>query len=189
MPLRATDNPLVLPLLGLLLEQPRHPYALLTELRGRYRHLRVRTGSVYTLVGSLQEVDWIDPVDHKTGTVEKPHTDFRLTPIGVAEFCNKVSNDLEDANPANAMSFLTALAYISILNRQDAAATLQRRIDALQQRADKLEQALHTAATVPVRMVEVAYAVSQTRHDITWLDNLITQITDPAYEWPTDPQE
>lgn len=131
MPLRATDNPLVLPLLGLLLEQPRHPYALLTELRGRYRHLRVRTGSVYTLVGSLQEVDWIEPVDHKTGTVEKPHTDFRLTPTGVAEFCNKVSNDLEDANPANAMSFLTALAYISILNRQDAAATLQRRIDAL----------------------------------------------------------
>lgn len=62
MRLRATDSPLVLPLLGLLLEHPRHQYALLAELRDRYG-LRVRTGSVYTLVGSLRDAGWIEQAD------------------------------------------------------------------------------------------------------------------------------
>lgn len=189
MPLRATDNPLVLPLLGLLLEQPRHPYALLTELRSRYRHLRVRTGSVYTLVGSLQEAGWIEPTDRKSEHAEKSRTDFRLTPAGVAEFRNRVANDLEDADPANAMNFLTALAYIGILDRSDAAATLNRRVNVLRQRADELEQALRAAATAPAYMTEVAYAESQTRHEITWLENFIGQVTDPDYEWPIDTPE
>lgn len=186
MPLRATDNPLVLPLLGLLLEQPRHPYALLTGLRDRYRHLRVRTGSVYTLVGSLQEAGWIEPVGREARPADKSRTDFQLTPAGVGEIRDRVATNLEDADPSNAMNFLTALAYIGILDRNEAAAILGRRIDALRSRADELEQALHTAETAPVHMVEVALAASQTRHDIAWLDNLSTQITDPDYEWPNE---
>src|SRR3569833_2509717 len=129
MPLRATDSPLVRPLLGHLLGQPRHQYALLAGLRERYQHLRVLTSSVYTLVGSLREAGWIEAAD----TGEPARVDFRLTPDGVAEFRGRVVADLLDTDPANATRFITALAYVGILDRKTASATLDRRVSALRQ--------------------------------------------------------
>jgi DNA-binding PadR family transcriptional regulator len=182
MPLRATDNPLVLPLLGLLLEHPRHQYALLAGLRERYQHLRVRTSSVYTLVGSLVEAGWIEAAD----TGEPHRVDFRLTADGVAEFRGRVVADLLDTDPANASRFVTALAYVGILDRGTASATLGRRVSALRQRADDLDAALGTAGVAAVHMIEVEFVASQTRHDIAWLDRFRQQILEPSYEWPIE---
>jgi DNA-binding PadR family transcriptional regulator len=177
-PLRATDNPLVLPLLGLLLERPRHQYALLAALRDRYRHLRVRTGSVYTLVASLREAGWITPDPEKAGV-------FRLTPAGTAEVRRRVVADIEDADPANTTQFITALAYVGILDRATAVATLRARVAALRQQAEELDLAVETAGVPAIFMIEASFFASQTRHDIAWLENFAERIADPGYEWPT----
>ncbi|GGK88821.1 PadR family transcriptional regulator [Mangrovihabitans endophyticus] len=181
MPLRATDNPLVLPLLGLLLEQPRHQYALLAALRERYQHLRVRTSSVYTLVNSLRDAGWIEPADAASTPVA-----FRLTADGVAEFRGRVVADLQDTDPANATRFITALAYVGILDRATARDTLGGRVGALRQRAAELEKAVGAAGIPAVHMIEVAFFASQTRHDIAWLERFRNQIADPGYDWPID---
>jgi DNA-binding PadR family transcriptional regulator len=180
-PLRATDNPLVLPLLGLLLEQPRHQYALLAGLRERYRHLRVRTGSVYTLVGSLQEAGWITP-----STASAPPVVFRLTPEGTKEVRRRVVTDIEDADPANSARFITALAYIGILDRASAVAALTARVAALDAWAADLERAVDTSGLAPIFMVEASFAASQTRHEIAWLEAFTAQIRDPSYDWPAE---
>lgn len=180
MPLRATDNPLVLPLLGLLVEQPRHQYALLAALRERYRHLRVRTGSVYTLVGSLREAGWIEPVPGGTQPVA-----FRLTAHGTAEFRRRVVADIDDADPANTGRFVTALAYVGILGRPEAITAITARIAALRQRAEELDGAVAAAGLAPIFMVEATFLASQTRHDIAWLEDFIGRIGDPAYDWPS----
>ena len=186
MPLRATDNPLVLPLLGLLVEQPRHQYALLAGLRERYRHLRVRTSSVYTLVGSLRDTGWIEPAAGGTGHGDPAPLTFRLTPDGVAEFRRRVVADLQDTDPANATRFITALAYVGILDRKTAITTVAKRVEALRQRADDLERAIEAADVATVHMIEVAFFASQTRHDIAWLEEFGKQIADAGYEWPAD---
>ncbi|MGK5737874.1 PadR family transcriptional regulator [Micromonospora sp. URMC 103] len=188
MPLRATDNPLVLPLLGLLLERPRHQYALLADLRDRYRHLRVRTGSVYTLVRSLQDAGWIEPASGDSGSDASAPVAFRLTPAGTAEVRRRVVADIEDTDPANAARFVTALAYVGILDRPHAVAALTTRVEALRQRADELEQAIATAGLPEVFMVEVAFFASQTRHDLAWIERFVAQVRDPAYEWPAGPR-
>jgi DNA-binding PadR family transcriptional regulator len=177
-PLRAVDNPLVLPLLGLLVEQPRHQYALLAALRERYHHLRVRTASVYTLVASLRETGWIAPVSGADPVA------FRLTAEGTAEFRRRVVADIEDVEPANAGRFITALAYVGILDRVVAAATLTARVEALRKRADDLDRAVDAAGLAPVYMAEASFFASQTRHDITWLEDFVTKVGDPGYEWP-----
>jgi DNA-binding PadR family transcriptional regulator len=186
MPLRATDNPLVLPLLGLLVEQPRHQYALLTGLRERYGHLRVRTSSVYTLVGSLRDTGWIEAAESGTGQGDPAPAAFRLTPQGVTEFRRRVVADLQDTDPANATRFITALAYVGILDRPTAITTIARRVDALRQRADDLERAIDAADVAAVHMIEVAFFASQTRHDIAWLEEFGKQLADAGYEWPVD---
>jgi hypothetical protein len=43
----------VLPLLGLLVERPAHPYELATRLNDRYRFLSTQRSSVTTLAKSL----------------------------------------------------------------------------------------------------------------------------------------
>jgi DNA-binding PadR family transcriptional regulator len=179
MPLRATDNPLVLPLLGLLVEQPRHQYGLLAALRERYRHLHVRTGSVYTLVTSLREVGWIAPAPAGAQPVT-----FGLTPEGTAEFRRRVVADIEDADPANAARFITALAYVGILDRPAAIATVTTRVAALRHRAEDLEHAVEAAGVPAIHMVEASFFASQTRHDIAWLEDFATRIADPGYAWP-----
>lgn len=185
MPLRATDNPLVLPLLGLLLEHPRHQYALLRDLRERYG-LRVRTGSLYTLVGSLQEAGWIEPAEDGS-TSEKPHpVAFRVTPAGRAEFRRRVVADLADTDPTNATKFVMALAYIGILDRPTAIATLTTRIGTLQERVAEWEQSIEISGIAPIFMIEADFVASQTRHDIAWLEQFIIQVSDPDYPWPTD---
>lgn len=185
MPLRATDNPLVLPLLGLLLEQPRHQYALLTDLRERYGR-RVRTSSVYTLVGSLREAGWIDRADpESTGEPPGPVA-FRVTSAGQAEVKRRVVADLTDTDPTSSARFVTALAYIGILDRATAISTLTARIEALAQRAVEWEQSVETSGIPAIFMVEVAFVASQTRHDIAWLERFIAQAADPDYPWPDD---
>jgi DNA-binding PadR family transcriptional regulator len=182
-PLRATDNPLVLPLLGLLVEQPRHQYALLAALRERYRHLRVRTGSVYTLVGSLQEAGWIAPAAPNAPAGAQPVA-FRLTADGTTEFRRRVVADIEDADPANTGRFITALAYVGILDRPEAITTLTTRVAALRRRAEDLEGAVEAAGLAPIFMIEAAFLASQTRHDTAWLEDFIGRIRDPAFDWP-----
>lgn len=190
MPLRATDNPLVLPLLGLLLESPRHQYALLTELRSRYG-TRVRTGSLYTLVGSLRDAGWIEPADRDPVPSDNkaPPVIFHITPAGRGEFTRRVAADLTDTNPTNAARFVTALAYIGILDRATAITRLTKRIDALKQRAEEWEQSIETSDLSPIFMIEADFAASQTRHDISWLKQFISRIDDPAFDWPTGTAE
>lgn len=190
MPLRATDNPLVLPLLGLLVEQPRHQYGLLAALRERYPYLRVRTGSVYTLVASLQEVGWIAPAPPPVpGSAPRPAqpapVTFDLTPDGAAEFRRRVAADLEDAEPANTGRFVTALAYVGILDRATAAAALTARVAALRRQADDLDRAVETSGVPAIQMIEATFYASQTRHDIAWLESFVARIGDPDQAWPT----
>lgn len=174
MPLRATDNALVLPLLGLLVEQPRHQYGLLSALRERYRHLRVRTGSVYTLVASLRDAGWLEPVDGQPAV-------FTLTAEGTAEFRRRVVADISDADPASADRFVTALAYVGILDRAAAVTTLEARVQALRKRADDLDRDVARAGLAPIYMVEAVFLASQTRHDIGWLETFVAGIGD---DWP-----
>lgn len=202
MPLRATDNPLVLPLLGLLLEQPRHQYALLTEVRDRYG-LRVRTGSLYTLVGSLEEAGWIEQAERETeeepgkpggkaggksggraGGKPSPVV-FRVTPTGRAEFRRRVIADLSDDDPAHTPRFVTALAYVGILDRSTAIATLSARVAMLEERAEEWQGSVETSGLAPIYMIEADFVASQARHDIAWLEDFIDRIGDPDYTWPT----
>jgi len=187
MPLRATDNALVLPLLGLLLENPRHQYGLLTELRNRYGR-RVRTGSLYTLVGSLREAGWIEQADRDRAPIDDkaPPVVFHLTPAGRDEFTRRVAADLTDTDPTNATRFVNALAYIGILDRDAAIKTLDARIDALKQRAEEWESSIATSGIDPIYMIEADFVTSQTRHDMTWLQQFIERISDTNYAWPAD---
>lgn len=159
MPKNALDNPLVLPILGLLVEQPRHAYALFSELRQRYDYLRVRNATVYTLLDRLTTEGWVS-ADRAT---------LAATEAGVTTLAERVRQQLREADPTSGPTFVTALAYIGILPPEEGAAVLEQRVELVSAEIRTLEQAVQDSGEPEIHMIEAHYLLSRLRHDVDWL--------------------
>lgn len=189
MPLKATENDLVLPLLGVLVEAPRHQYALARLLRRRYPSLNIRAGTIYTLVASLTAEGWVTPLRQERSGNRPPRSLYSLTERGWAEFRARVERQLRDATLRPA-SFAIALAYLASLPAATAAKALQARVELLEREAGRLEAAEADAQSQGVQeihMIEVSFARSQLNQEVDWIRALIGRIEDGTLEWPMAP--
>lgn len=180
MPTSALANPLVLPILGLLAEQPRHAYALFSELRSRYAYLGVRNATVYTLLNTLVETGWLRP---RSGSSDRQ--EFLLTSSGRCALAERVDHELQNGDLADRTAFLTALAYLGILTPAAAATALQNRAGRIQHEEARLTHALDETAGIPeLHMIETRFYRDQLHHERTWLDATIQRIRSGALAWP-----
>lgn len=88
-PLNASRNSLVLPILGLLVEQPAHGYDITTRLRKRYGHLSVTRSTVTSLLKAVEKAGMVSArLPERIGN-RPPRTVYELTvgrrygPMGV----------------------------------------------------------------------------------------------------------
>jgi DNA-binding PadR family transcriptional regulator len=178
-PKSALDNPLILPILGLLTEQARHPYAVFAELRRRYRYLQVRNATVYTLLETLRTLQWIEPQE------DGDHEALRVTATGAAALAERVEEEIRGGDLTGGPSFLAALAYLSIIPPGRAARALQARADAISAEAQRLRGVLgETAAAPEVHMIEVHYLLVRLQHDQQWLASTARRIETGELPWP-----
>ncbi|MBB4685689.1 PadR family transcriptional regulator [Amycolatopsis jiangsuensis] len=170
MPQNALDNPLVLPMLGLLVESPRHQYALLRELRTRYAFLPVKTATVYTLVQTLARQGLVAVAEED----ERP--EVSLTEAGFADFRERVERQLSESDPNVGARFVIALAYVGVLPRERAVRLLRDRADALRADRRALAETIGKAGLAELQMVEAHFLESRLRHDAGWLTRLATRL-------------
>ena len=183
MPLDALANRLVLPLLGLLVERPSHPYELARRLNERYRFLSTQRSSVTTLAKSLVEAGLIRP-RRSTRVGNRPaRTAYELTDAGMKEFRACVTTHLE-ATPAASAAFALGLAYIGILSRTRAAASLRQRVVSRRAELDAIPT-LHPGG-IEVHMIEMAYWKAVLETEIQWLSTFIDRITSGDIAWPLE---
>lgn len=178
MPRNALDNPLLLPILGLLAERSRHPYAVFAELRQRYPYLRVRNATVYTLLETLKALGWAE-----TGR-DGDHEVLRATAAGAAALAERVEAEIRDADLTGGPSSMTALAYLSIMPPARAASALRARAAAVADQAQHLRTALDEAAASEVHMIEVHYLLARLDHDQRWLTATASRIETEELRWP-----
>ncbi len=183
MPKNALDNPLVLPILGLLAEQPRHPYAVFAELRHRYAYLAVRNATVYTLLDTLKAAGLVELIPDEDGAGHQP---LRITADGAAALAERVENEVRDGDLTGGAAFMTALAYLSIMSPARAAEALEARATVLAAEARCLQQALAATDAVEVHMVEAHYFLTRLHHDIEWLTATARRIKSGDLSWPPD---
>ena len=178
MPKSALDNPLVLPILGLLAEQPRHPYAVFAELRRRYAFLQVRNATVYTLLGTLKAAGW-------TGTREGgDHEALHVTDAGAAALAERVDAEIRGGDLTGGPSYMAALAYLSIMPPERAALALRARATALAGEAQRLQGYLDGAGAPEIHMIEVHYLLTRLQHDRQWLTATAHRIETRELAWP-----
>lgn len=184
MPTNALANPLVLPIIGLLAERPRHAYAIFGELRARYAFLGVRNATVYTLLNTLTGVGWVDARSRGADRQE-----FSLTASGRQALADRVDRELREADLANGTAFLTALAYLGILAPAAAADALRDRAERIRREEERLDRALDEADAPELHMIEAHCYRDRLRHDRNWLDATIRRIRSGSLAWPNQTRE
>jgi len=182
-PLDALANQLVLPILGLLVERPSHPYELTARLNERYRAVTVQRSSVTTLVTSLSAAGLVRAQPRRRVGKRPARRAYELTDAGLREFRTRVAAQLGQA-PAASARFTLALAYVGILSRARATEVLRGRLAALR---------LERAAIPPlprgmpeVHMVEGAYWTAILDTEIQWIDALVRRIATRDIAWPLE---
>jgi DNA-binding PadR family transcriptional regulator len=177
-PKSALDNPLILPILGLLVEQPRHPYAVFAEIRRRYPFLQARNATVYTLIETLRALGWIET--REAGEQETLHP----TGAGADALAERVEAEVRGGDLTGGPSSVAALAYLSIMPPRRAAEVLRARATAVGAEAGRLQAALDGAGAAEVHMIEVHYLLSRLQHDMRWLTGTAQRIETGELAWP-----
>ncbi|MCX5070131.1 PadR family transcriptional regulator [Micromonospora lupini] len=178
MPTNALVNPLVLPILGLLVEQPRHPYGVFSELRHRYEYLRVRSATIYTLLNTLSRAGWVEAAEQQDPPV------LSTTEAGREALAERVTTGLRSSALSGDTTFMTALAYIGILGPNEAIDMLQARLDRIRTEQERVGDILDQSDALHLHMIEAHYYLDRLRNDAAWIENTIGQIEDETLAWP-----
>ncbi len=181
MPLDASRNSLVLPLLGLLVEQPSHAYDLTARLRERYGHLPVTRSTVTSLLKVLEKTGLVSArVPERVGN-RPPRTAYELTAAGMADFRRKVESGLSEAQVAS-VDFVMAVAYTGALPAGHAVSILTARADRLEQELAALQE--EPDGVAEVHMLEVAYWRTVIAAETGWIRKLVSRIRSRDIDWP-----
>lgn len=180
MPLVSLTNPVVLPLLGLLVEQPAHPYELTRRLADRYPSLDVRRSTVTTLTRSLAARGLIMPGSPTRVGRRPPRTTYQLTPAGFDHLRGTIARDLLEARTAS-RRFTFALAYAGLLPAAETSAILAARLERLGREA-RLLAAPH--GLPEHQMLEAAYWRAMLDAEGRWVEVLVARLDSGGIDWP-----
>ncbi|MFJ6669925.1 helix-turn-helix transcriptional regulator [Actinosynnema sp. NPDC091369] len=189
MPRRALDNPLVLAVLGLLVEHPSHPYQMLTDLRARdaNRAAAINRGTLYDVVEALVAAGWVAPRGTERTGNRPERTVYALTDAGHAELVRRLDGQIRTPQ-REFTQFLGAVAYLGALGPDGAVDALTERARRLSDRitadADHLADVL--AGGVPrLHVIEAEYALAQARAELAWIGSVVDEVRAGSLPFPT----
>ncbi|OKJ37641.1 PadR family transcriptional regulator [Streptomyces sp. CB01580] len=191
MPRRALDNPIVLAVLGLLLEQDSHPYQMLSELRRRSDNhaVAITRGTLYNIVAALTDAGWVTAQGRQRSGNRPERTVYALTDAGREELVRRLDEQIR--TPEREFSqFLGAVSYLGALGPEGAAEALTERARRLGRRTAADEERLAEALTAGVprlHVIEAEYASGLARAELAWIDAVVDDIRTGKLAWPGAP--
>lgn len=129
----AQVSPLGLAILTMLVERPMHPYEIgkLLRSRGKDVSIKIRYGSLYTVVQSLEKQRYVEADGTDRDGRRPERTVYRITPAGRAELTARLSQMLGE--PAKDYpAFEAALSLAGVLPPDTVIALLTRRLGLLE---------------------------------------------------------
>ncbi|HEX5117500.1 MAG TPA: PadR family transcriptional regulator [Pseudonocardiaceae bacterium] len=177
---RKVGNLLALAVLSALMERPMHPYEMASVLRerGKDRDMKIKWGSLYTVVGNLEKHGLVAATQSVRQGGRPERTVYRLTDAGHAELTDWVRELLATPEPEQPR-FAAALSVMATLPPAEATGLLRERLATLRAESTSDERALaETAQQVPrLFLVEDEYALAMRRAEADWLAALVDELT------------
>lgn len=186
MPGSLLKNPVIVSVLGLLVERPQHLYALSQELDRRLdaEGLPLGRGSLRNVLTALVEAGWVEVEERQTPNGYR--SVFATTEAGVRELRDRVERQIADPR-ADHDHMAQAVAYLGLLGPAEAAALLRRRAADVQAILEDVRAGVDAAAAAGVpelHVVEAGYAFALRRAEVTWLEETAGRIETGALAWP-----
>jgi len=95
-----------------------------------------------------------------------------------------VEGEVRGGDLTGGPSFMTALAYLSIMTPERAADALHARASALADEAQRLQETLNRAGASKVHMIEAHYLLARLQHDREWVTATARRIQALELAWP-----
>src|SRR4030095_1105020 len=156
-----------------------HPYQIANLLRrtGKERDMPIKVGSLYTVVRNLERHGFIEaPGSHRAGR-RPERTEYAITDAGRAELRDWL-RELVAVPEWEYPRFQAALSVLSTLHPDEAAASLQERLHALDDDIAARQVALaHSEGTRRLFLIEDEDALEMRRAEAAWVRRLLTEIT------------
>jgi DNA-binding PadR family transcriptional regulator len=184
---RPLRTPLAVVVLGLLAEEPLHPYALRRRIRDR-AHDRlpgVRVTSLYDVVRRLAAASLISPHDRRQEGRRPERVEYSITAAGRATLAEWVAQSLADT--ATADQFPAALSFMYTLSRDQVVQIVIGRGEALAASIDADEAALAAAVSdgiEPIFLSEHRYQLALRHAEHTWLATFTDALQSDRLRWP-----
>jgi DNA-binding PadR family transcriptional regulator len=184
---RKVSNPLALAVLALLFERPMHPYEMASTLRDRNKEesIKLRYGSLYTVIDLLQRAGFIAPRETERAGRRPERTVYALTEAGSAELHDWM-RDLVGTPVNDYPQFEAALAVLPVLPPEEAAALLDERAERLATEirdTNDLMARAHADGVERLFLVEGEYRVAMRAAERRWVEALAREIRDEE-SWP-----
>jgi DNA-binding PadR family transcriptional regulator len=185
MPRDALANPVVLAVLGALLERPMHPYQLAGVLGER--GVPVNRGSLYDTVEAMARAGWLVPQPSEQAGGRPQRTPYAITGRGQAELASRLGQQIRTPR-REFPEFFGAVSHLGVLGPVGAASALRERAEQLAvliaEDEAHLAAALATGQVPRLFVIEAEYALHMARAERAWVLALIEQIETGALSWP-----
>ena len=174
---RKLSNPLALAVLVLLFEKPMHPYEMAATLkqRGKEQSIKLRYGSLYTVIGQLEREGFIESAGTERQGGRPERTTYRLTKAGEAEM-NSWLRSLVSEPIKEYPQFEAALSLLPALPPSDVQALLTERLRRLEEHAHHIQAEIQSAVVTNLPalfLIESEYALALLRAEQSYVKGLI----------------
>ena len=182
---RKLTSPLALAVLATLHSGPMHPYqiARLLKHRGKDDVIKIRYGSLYTVVQDLEERGLVTAEGTERAGHRPERTVYRLTDEGREELADRLRELVSE--PAKEYPvFAAVLSLIAALHPDELAGLLAERLQALELEIVSTSAILDHAAGQQLPrlfMLETDYELAMKRAEADWVRALMQELADGTF--------
>jgi DNA-binding PadR family transcriptional regulator len=183
----AQTGPLAVAVLGLLAEQPRHPYdiAYTMQKRHMHEHIKLSMGTLYHVVEQLHRLGWIQPTEVAREGKRPERTTYAITQEGLGHLRDRVRQLV--AEPSREYSaFEAGLAFLHQLSPEEAVTLLRRRAEALCQQVELWDYALErclAGGLGRLALIEAELVQDTRRFQREWALRIADEIENGTLPW------
>lgn len=178
---RKVGNLLALGLLALLFPgTPMHPYEMANLLRrtGKEQDMKIKWGSLYTVVQNLEKHGLIKAVSSDREGRRPERTVYTITDAGRAELRDWLRELVGTPEP-ELSRFEAALSVLGVLPPDEATNLLEERLHALDEDIVARRAGLAESEQVPrLFLVEAEYALAMREAEAAWVRSLWKELTE-----------
>ncbi|WAL64306.1 PadR family transcriptional regulator [Amycolatopsis cynarae] len=181
---RKVGNLLALAVLATVVQRPMHPYEIASVLRerGKDQDMKIKWGSLYTVVGNLEKHGMIEAAESGRQGGRPERTVYRITGAGREELLDW-TRELLSSPEREHPRFVAGLSVLGALPPDEVAALLELRLSRLSEQLDAQRAALeHHRGQLPrLFLLEDEYDLAVREAEVAWIRALHKELSEGSF--------